>query len=59
MRKNTRSWKHNGTHTRKVWGTAKENKRLTPFMLDDADIEIWEMEMNYGNCDDGISETED
>lgn len=54
----TRAWKHN-KKDRHQWGTAKENKRLTPFMLDDADLETWESEMCYHNCDDGISETEE
>ena len=48
----TRNWKHI-THNRKQWGTAKENKRYTPFMVD---MELWENEMQYENTDDGIEE---
>ena len=53
--RNTRSWKHNGTHNRKQWGTAKENKRNTLFMVD-VDIDMWESEMAYHDTDDGIKE---
>lgn len=53
MRK-TKNWKH-VTHNRKQWGTAKTDKRNTPFMVD---MELWEHEMQYGNTDDNISEEE-
>lgn len=55
-KRNTRSWKHNGIHSRKAWGTAKANKRNTPFMSEDMDMEMWESEMQYHNTDDGIEE---
>ena len=47
MRK-TRSWKH-VNKTRKQWGTAKVDKRNTPFM---ADVDA----VGYDNTDDGIDE---
>lgn len=49
----TRSWKHN-QKTRKAWGSPKENKRLTPFMVED--MEEWNSEMQYKDTDDGIAE---
>ena len=53
MRK-TRSWKH-VNKTRKQWGTAKVDKRNTPFMAD-VDADVWAEEMGYDNTDDGIEE---
>ena len=53
--KNTKAWKHNGKE-RHQWGTAKENKRETLFMVD---MELWESEMAYHNTDDGIEEEHD
>ena len=54
--RNIRSWKHNGKRTRKVWGSPKENKRLTLFMIEDVDIDTWESEIDYTDTDDGIEE---
>lgn len=51
----TRAWKHN-RKDRHQWGTAKANKRNTPFMSEDMDIEIWNDEMAYNNTDDGVEE---
>lgn len=55
--RNTRSWKHNGKHQRKAWGTMEYDKRNTDFMAD-VDMDIWATEMQYENTNDGINEEE-
>lgn len=54
MRK-TRAWKHT-TKNRKQWGTSKVDKKATPFMSEDIDMDVWASEMGYDNTDDGVEE---
>lgn len=54
--RNTRNWKHT-TRNRKQYGKRNTSRYATPFMeLDEAMIEEWEREMQYGDTDDGVEE---